>query len=53
LVSAIDASLTVAAPSRQVQSILEATGLTRVMSIYRLEADAVQACVRPGLQSAG
>jgi anti-sigma B factor antagonist len=50
-VSAIDGSLAVAAPSRQVQSVLEATGLTKVLSIYSLEADAVQACVRPGLRA--
>ncbi|MDX6338234.1 MAG: anti-sigma factor antagonist [Streptosporangiaceae bacterium] len=49
-VRATDGSLALAAPSRQVQGILNATGLTKVLSIYSVEADAVQACVRPEAQ---
>lgn len=48
-VRSTEGSLALAAPSRQVQSILDATGLTKVLSIYSLEADAVQACIRPGM----
>jgi anti-sigma B factor antagonist len=42
-------SLALAAPSRSVQHILDAAGLTKVLAVYDLEADAVQAC----RQSAG
>ncbi len=48
-VSATDGGLALAAPSRQVQSILDVAGLTKVLSVYSLEADAVQACVQPGM----
>jgi anti-sigma B factor antagonist len=48
-VSAIDGGLAVAMPSPQVQRVLNATGLTKVLSVYGLEADAVQACVRAAL----
>ena len=45
-VMATDTGLAVAMPSPQVQKVLDATGLTKVLSVYSLEADAVQACVR-------
>jgi anti-sigma B factor antagonist len=48
-VRATEGSLALAMPSRQVQSILDATGLTKVLSIYNLEADAVQACIQSGM----
>ena len=40
-------SLALAAPSRQLQRILATTGLTKVLAVYDLEADAVQACRQP------
>jgi anti-sigma B factor antagonist len=40
-------SLALAAPSRQIQRILATTGLTKVLAVYDLEADAVQACRQP------
>jgi anti-sigma B factor antagonist len=40
-------SLALAAPSRQIQRILDTTGLARVLAAYDLEADAVQACRQP------
>ena len=39
--------LAVAAPSRQVRSALDTAGLTKALSVYDLEADAVQACRHP------
>jgi anti-anti-sigma factor len=45
-VRATGGGLALAMPSPQVQSVLDATGLTKVLSVYGLEADAVQACVR-------
>ena len=50
-VMATDGVLAVAMPSPQVQSILDATGLTKVLSVYGLEADAVQACVRRSMRA--
>jgi ABC-type transporter Mla MlaB component len=50
-VRATDGSLALAMPSRQVQAILDATGLTKVLSICGLEEEAVQACARPGLRA--
>jgi anti-sigma B factor antagonist len=47
-VNASDGCLALATPSHQVKSVLEATGLTRVLSVYDLEADAVQACMGAG-----
>jgi anti-anti-sigma factor len=41
-------NLAVAMPSRPVQRILETTGLTKVLSVYDLETEAVQACRQPG-----
>ena len=40
-------SLALAAPSRQVQRILDTAGLTKVLSVYDLEVEAVQACRQP------
>ena len=40
-------SLALAAPSRQLRRILATTGLTKVLAVYDLEADAVQACRQP------
>jgi anti-sigma B factor antagonist len=45
-VRATDGGLAVAMPSSPVQRVLNTTGLTKVLSVYSLEADAVQACVR-------
>ena len=39
--------LALAAPSRQVQRILDTAGLTKVLSVYDLEVEAVQACRQP------
>lgn len=36
--------LVLAAPSRQARAVLDATGLTRVFSVYDTEAQAVEAC---------
>lgn len=47
-VAATDSSLALAMPSRQVQAILDATGLTKVLPIYGLEDEAVLACARSG-----
>jgi anti-sigma B factor antagonist len=47
-VTATDTCLALAMPSHQVKNILDTTGLTKVLSIYGLEADAVQACAQPG-----
>ncbi|SRR6266568_158172 len=44
---ASDGSLALAMPSRQVQSILDTTGLAKVFPIFDLEAEAVQACCQP------
>jgi anti-sigma B factor antagonist len=46
-VRATDASLTLAAPSRQARGILDLTGLTKVLPVYDTEAQAVQACRPP------
>jgi anti-sigma B factor antagonist len=40
-------NLALAAPSRSVQHILDATGLAKVLAVYDLDADAVQACRQP------
>jgi anti-sigma B factor antagonist len=50
-VRATDGGLAVAMPSPQVRSVLDATGLTKVLSVYGLEADAVQACVRRSMHT--
>jgi anti-sigma B factor antagonist len=46
-VRATDASLALAAPSRQARAILDITGLTKVLPVYDTEAQAVQACRPP------
>jgi anti-anti-sigma factor len=46
---ATDGDLALASPSRQAQSVLDATGLTKVLSIYRSEEEAVQALAQPGM----
>jgi anti-sigma B factor antagonist len=46
-VRATDASLALAAPSRQARGILDITGLTKVLPVYDTEAEAVQACRPP------
>jgi anti-sigma B factor antagonist len=46
---ATDGDLALASPSRQAQSVLDATGLTKVLSIYRREEEAVQALAQPGM----
>jgi anti-sigma B factor antagonist len=50
-ISATDGNLALAMPSRQVQGVLDATGLAKVLSIYGLEEEAVQACAGPGLRA--
>lgn len=50
-VMATDSGLAVAMPSPQVQKVLDATGLTEVLSVYSLEADAVQACFRRSMHA--
>ena len=42
---ATDGRLALASPSRQARSVLDATGLTRVLSVYDLEEEAVRACI--------
>lgn len=42
-------SLALASPSRQARSVLDTTGLTKVLSIYSTEEEAVQACAQPGM----
>jgi len=46
---ATDGALALASPSPQAQSVLGATGLTRVLSIYSSEEEAVQALAQPGM----
>ncbi len=46
-VEASGGRLAVAAPSGQVRRALNTAGLTKVLSVYDLEADAVQACRHP------
>jgi len=46
---ATDGNLALASPSRQAQSVLDATGLTKVLSIYSSEEEAVQALAQPGM----
>lgn len=46
-VEASSGRLAVAAPSRQVRSALNTAGLTKALSVYDHEADAVQACRHP------
>jgi anti-sigma B factor antagonist len=46
-VEASGGRLAVAAPSRQVRRALNTAGLTKALSVYDLEADAVQACRHP------
>jgi anti-sigma B factor antagonist len=50
-VRATGGGLALAMPPPQVQSVLGATGLTKVLSVYGLEADAVQACVRRSMHA--
>lgn len=50
-VRATDGGLAIAMPSPQVRRALDATGLTKVLSVYSLEADAVQACVRRSMHA--
>ncbi len=45
-VRASDGSLALAMPSGQALKALDATGLTKVLPVYGLEEDAVQACAR-------
>jgi anti-anti-sigma factor len=49
-VRATDATLALAAPSRQARDILDMTGLTKVLPVYDTEAEAVQACRPPAEQ---
>ena len=42
-----DGSMALAAPSRQVQGILDTTGLAKVFPIFSSETEAVQACGQP------
>ena len=49
LTKATDGCLALASPSRQAQSVLDATGLTKVLSLYSTEEEAVQACAEPGM----
>lgn len=44
---ASDGSMALAVPSRQVQGILEITGLTKVFPIFNSETEAVQAWCQP------
>lgn len=44
---ASDGSMAVAMPSRQVQGILDTTGLTKVFPIFNSETEAVRACCQP------
>jgi anti-sigma B factor antagonist len=44
---ASDHSMALAMPSRQVQGILDTTGLTKVFPIFGSETEAVQACCQP------
>ena len=44
---ATDGDLALASTSRQAQSVLDATGLTKVLSIYGSEEEAVQALAAP------
>ena len=46
-VEASGGRLALAAPSRQVRRALNTAGLARALSVYDLEADAVQACRPP------
>ena len=46
-VEASGGRLAVAAPSRQVRRALKTAGLAKALSVYDLEADAVQACRHP------
>jgi anti-sigma B factor antagonist len=50
-VRATDSGLAVAMPSPQVQSVLDTSGLTKVLSVFGLEADAVQACLRRSMHA--
>jgi anti-sigma B factor antagonist len=45
---ATDGGLALASPSRQAQSVLDATGLTPVLSIYGTDEQAIQALNQPG-----
>jgi anti-sigma B factor antagonist len=49
-VCATDASLALAAPSRQARDILDLTGLAKVLPVYDTEAEAVQASGPPAGQ---
>ena len=46
---ATEGDLALASLSRQAQSVLDATGLTKVLSIYSGEDEAVQALAQPGM----
>ena len=48
---ATDGRLALAAPSRQARSVLDATGLTSVLSIYSTEEEAIQAVAQPDVQT--
>lgn len=50
-VRASDGSLALAMPSSQVQKVLDATGLTKVLPVHGLEEDAVQACVQRSMHA--
>ena len=45
-------SLALATPPVQVQKVLDVTGLTKVLPVYGLEEDAVQACARQSTHAA-
>jgi anti-sigma B factor antagonist len=46
---ATDGSLALASPSRQAQSVLDATGLTKVLSLFSTEEEAVQSLAQPDI----
>jgi anti-sigma B factor antagonist len=45
---ASDGRMALAAPSRQVQGILDTTGLAKVFPVFDAETEAVKACGQPG-----
>jgi anti-sigma B factor antagonist len=47
-IRATDGCLALAEPSRQVRSVLDATGLTKVLSVYARDDEAVRACAQSG-----
>ena len=46
-VRASHGGLALAAPSRQIQRVLDTTGLAKAFSVYDTEPEAVRACRRP------